>query len=417
MNMRHAVIASQKYAPLQGANPRFQRVTLRNFRNFESARLELPEDAPQAILLWGANGAGKTNFLEALSLFGRGRGLRSARLAELQRRGVRESWAVAAELDCAAGQISLGTGLASATEAADREHDASPNRRRVRIDGKDGSPAALAKLLSITWLTPRMDRIFLDSATDRLRFFDRITAGAFPDHNAALNAYDRAHRERLKVLTDPQVSADDAWLKALEARMAEHAVAIMAARRESIDELNAELDRAGESSLRRPRLALAGPTEINLENVPALDAEEAFRAALKRVRRQEAREGRAAIGPKRADLEVTDVARGMPARLASTGEQKAMLISLFLAHVRFEQRRRGAPPVVLLDEVAAHLDRDRRHRLLGELCDAGAQIWMSATDETLGVPAAGAMTSVHLDAGTIRVGNRSDLQMQRDKNK
>lgn len=358
------------------------RVTLSDFRCYASLRLN-PESG--IVVLTGANGAGKTNLLEALSLLSPGRGLRGARLAEVSRR--RESaapepdaaareWAVAAEFATPHGPLSVGVGWA----------EANGERRSVHIDGQTArSQTALAEHISMVWLTPAMDRLFVEAPAGRRRFLDRLVFAFDPAHAGRLQAYDKARRERSRLLRETRV--DDAWLGALERNMAERAVAIAAARLDLVERLKRALDEET-GPFPHPEIAVHGMIEDSLEAQPALDVEENYRAALARARAQD-RDSGSCEGVHRSDLFAHLSAAGPRAEQASTGEQKAILISLVLAHGRLLARLKGRVPVLLLDEIAAHLDASRRAALFEAIRDLGAQAWLTGTDDSLFAPLAG----------------------------
>jgi DNA replication and repair protein RecF len=360
------------------------RLVLTDFRNYREARLTL---GTEPVVLTGPNGAGKTNLLEAVSFLAPGRGLRGARLSEIDRRPAPEcaaavagrGWAVAAEVATRCGTLRLGTGRDG------NEGD----RRVVRIDGEPArSQAALGERLGVVWLTPPMDRLFLDGPGGRRRFLDRLVLALDPAHAARVGAYEQALRERAHLLrtsfsvTQP---ADSAWLAALEAVMAAQGVAVAAARRDVAQ----RLDRAcagAEGPFPRARLTLLGIVEGWLEEMPALTAEAMFAEALAAARRGDAVAGGAAIGPHRSDLMVSLAQTGIAAEFASTGEQKALLISILLAHAELQRALRGEPPLLLLDEVAAHLDAIRRAALFAALDRLASQAWLTGTDEALFAP-------------------------------
>jgi DNA replication and repair protein RecF len=346
-------------------------LALNDFRCYREARIEV-EPAP--VVLTGPNGAGKTNLLEAISFLAPGRGLRRARLGDVDRRGEAVTpWAVAASLATPRGSVRIGTG---------REANANGGERRVvRIDGAAArSQTALAEHVNLVWLTPQMDRLFLEGASVRRRFFDRLVYGFDPAHAARCAAYEQALRERGKLLREGR--ADAAWLTALEDTMAQHGVAIAAARRDVAARLDAACA-AGVSGFPRARLAISGSVEAWLDEYPALAAEDELRAQLQASRRQDGESGGAAIGPHRSDLQVRHGATDMAAEQCSTGEQKALLVAILLAHARLQAELRGAAPLMLLDEVAAHLDRERRRALFAEVTALGAQAWLTGTDDEL----------------------------------
>ena len=343
------------------------RLAIENFRCYARARVEA---GPGPIVLTGPHGAGQTALLEALSLLAPGRGLRRAAAAELERKGAGAAWSVAATLATATGPLVLGTG---------RDPEGG-ERRAVRVDGRPGKgQKAFAEHLALVWATPEQDRLFLDGRSARRRFLDRLVFGFAPAHAAEVAAYEHCLRERLRLLAEGR--DDDAWLGALEDGMARHGVAIAAARVEIVHRLDAAAS-AGIGPFPAARLALAGDAEAWLAEMPAVDAEQRLRIALADSRARDAETGRAAHGPHRSDLVVRFAAKGgMPAAEGSTGEQKALVLSIVLAHARALAAERGAPPVLLLDEVVAHLDGARRAALADELAALGAQAWLTGTDD------------------------------------
>lgn len=363
-----------------------------DFRCYDQARLEVPAGP---VVLVGPNGAGKTNLLEALSLLVPGRGLRSAKLGDLARRmgEVSRPWAVAARVDTARGPVDLGTGMEA--EAASR---------RVRIDGEtQKSQAALADVLSAQWLTPQMDRLFQEGASGRRRFLDRLVYGRDAAHAGRVARYEKTLRERLSLLRDRGAGADPAWLSALEETLATTGVAIAAARLEAAGRLAAQLAtaRAAEMPFPRADIAVEGAVEGWLQNGSALDAEDRLRAAFKAARVEDAETGRSGVGPQRSDLRVFHAGKGQPAELCSTGEQKALLISLVLGQGQVQAAEGQAPPLLLLDEVAAHLDQPRREALFEELCALGGQAWLTGTEDDIFQPLAGTACFVRVEDGRL----------------
>jgi len=353
------------------------RLVLTNFRNYRVARLTL---GTEPVVLTGPNGAGKTNLLEALSFLAPGRGLRSAKLTEIDRRpgsgcGAPDlGWAIAAVVATQHGTLRVGTGRDSAAS----------ERRVVRIDGEPTrSQAALGERLGVVWLTPLMDRLFLEGPSGRRRFLDRLVFGFDPAHASRVNAYEQALRERSRVLRDGP--ADPAWLAALEEVMAEQGVAVAAGRRETVQRLDRACAEA-EGPFPRARLMLLGTVEGWLDAMPALAAEAEFASALAGNRQSDAQIGGAIIGPHRSDLAVELAEKGIAAEFASTGEQKALLISIVLAHATLQRAIRGEPPLLLLDEIAAHLDAGRRAALFEALLRLESQVWLTGTDEALFAP-------------------------------
>jgi DNA replication and repair protein RecF len=344
------------------------RLALTDFRSYASALIE-----PDAgfVLLSGENGAGKTNVLEAVSLLTPGRGLRGAALSEMARIGGSGGFAIAANLD----EIDIGTG----TQA-----DA-PERRQVRINGAPASVNSLSEWLSVLWLTPAMDRLFTGSAGDRRRFLDRLVLALEPSHAHHSTRYDAAMRARNKLLADE--GRDEAWLASLELAMAEHGTAIAAARERAVHALERRLSEAPEDEFARASIALEGWSGGDLTAVLAAN------------RSRDAAAGRTTEGPHRQDLIVLHRAKQMPAARSSTGEQKALLLGLVLAHAELVADRRGEPPILLLDEVAAHLDPKRRAALFARLEGRG-QVWMTATEAAL-FDGIGEASSFHVQPGQI----------------
>jgi DNA replication and repair protein RecF len=356
-----------------------RRLDLTDFRNYRSLRLEID---PTPVVLTGANGAGKTNLLEALSFLAPGRGLRRAALgdvARIQNEVVAPGWAVAARVDTAGGQIALGSGIESPADGTQR------SRRIVRIDGAPArGQAALAEHLSIVWLTPEMDRLFQEGSSGRRRFIDRMVFGFDPEHANRLAAYEQAVRGRQRLLRDN--TGDGAWLSVLEETIASSGIALAAARREAVAKLDAALksgDAAADLPFPRAGIELVGEVDSWLAEGPALAAEDQLRAALAAARRRDGSSGRTEHGPHRSDLKVSHIDKNMPAARCSTGEQKALLIAMVLAHAHLLTLDRGAAPVLLLDEVAAHLDEGRRAALAARILDLGAQAWLTGTDDSL----------------------------------
>jgi DNA replication and repair protein RecF len=339
------------------------RLSLRGFRNYARARLEV---APASCVLTGPNGAGKTNLLEALSLLTPGRGLRRARLRELVGREG-NGFRVDGAFSGAEGMVEVATWL-----------DAESERRVVAVDGVNrAGPSALVGVSGAVWLTPAMDRLFVEGTSARRRLMDRLVYAGDPAHARQLALYDHLIRERAKVLRT--CSPDPVWLGSLEARAAAAGVAVAAARLEVVAELNARLA-VSTSAFPAAALAVEGEVEADLQTRSALEVEERFAQRLAQARAADAAVGGARHGPHRSDLAVHDVALESPAGLVSTGRQKALLVGLVLAEARLFLDRNGWLPLVLLDEVGAHLDRRRREELCKELSALGAQAWITATE-------------------------------------
>ena len=356
------------------------RLDLTDFRNHAALSVR-----PQGrfIILHGANGAGKTNILEAVSLLVPGRGLRRANLHEMARQGGAGGFAVAARL----GEAALGTGIAA-------DH---PGRRIVHINGAAAAINDLAEWLSILWLTPAMDRLFMDGAGARRRFLDRLVLALEPGHAHNSSRYENALRQRNRMLSEGQ--GDAAWFDAVEAGMAQYAAAIVESRSRTVAQLSQRVAAMPPSPFARPLLAL--------EQVETPDAE-TLAAGWKAGRGRDRAAGRTLTGPHRNDLLVRHDGHGQPAASCSTGEQKALLLSLILAHAALVAERRGAPPILLLDEVAAHLDPGRRAALFERLYDTGSQVWMTGTEESLFDNAGSDALRLHIsdsmlgDAGPMR---------------
>lgn len=360
------------------------RLTLTRFRSYASARLEC--DA-RPVVLTGENGAGKTNLLEAVSFLAPGRGMRRAKISDAERIGDSSAadwtggpgWAIAAQVQTPLGPVEIGTGRDPAGGESER--------RLVHIDGRPAKgQIALANHVAVVWLTPQMDRLFQEAASGRRRFLDRLVFGFDPGHAGRLTKYENALRERARILRDGPV--DPSWLSALEDQMVETGIAVAAARAEMSHRLEAAASQ-GVGPFPAPGIRMAGAIDDLLADRPALEAEEAFRRALAEGRRVDAVAGGAGIGPHKSDLAVTYRAKNMPAELGSTGEQKALLIAIVLANARLMKAETGTPPLLLLDEVAAHLDEGRRQALFDEILATGAQAWMTGTDAEIFHPLAG----------------------------
>lgn len=347
-------------------------IQLSQFRSYES--VQVSDLARGPVVLCGPNGAGKTNVLEAVSLLTPGRGMRGAKMAEMQRRdaGPMQSWAVSAVAETSYGPARIGIG-----------RDALSDKRVVRVNGQAAkSQAILSEYLSCVWLTPQMDRLFIDGPGSRRRFLDRLVFAFDPSHAGRVTRYENATSQRAKILKEHEVP-DERWLAGLEANMAETGVAIAAARLDFMQRLQPACDRAtaDENNLfPRARLSVRGTIEELLMHAPAVEVEDMFRYQLRRTREQDAQTGGSATGPHKSDMHTLFAAKDMPADQCSTGEQKALLIGIILAHARLIAAERGAPPILLLDEVAAHLDESRRAGLYEILLATGGQVWLTGTD-------------------------------------
>lgn len=353
-----------------------KKLLLTDFRCYENESIA-PEGKTNLVILTGPNGAGKTNVLEAISFLAPGRGLRRAALGDIARQNGSGAWAVAANLDVAGEPVKAGTGLTSA------DPDAS-NKRTARMDGVTlNNSNQFGERWSVGWLTPQMDRLFIEGPGSRRRFLDRMVLGLFPDHSRQVGAYERVMRERNRLLSEKGMQADASWLSALEARMAEHGVAIAASRLEFAGQLAGQLDDTEDGPFPRAELALDGWLEgLLATGTAAVDVEAQFRDHLANSRHKDTG-GRTSGGVHKTDLVVTHVQKGITADLCSTGEQKALLVALVLANARLQAAQRGIAPIMLMDEVAAHLDSERRTALFEALANLGGQCWLTGTDKSL----------------------------------
>jgi len=343
-------------------------ITLSSFRNYQDTRLQC-SSAP--VILVGENGSGKTNLVEAISLLVPGRGLRRAALTDLQNNHVPEPWAVAIDVRTETGLLSVGTGR-DATETGETE------RRLIHINGKAvRGQNALAEQIAMAWITPDMDRLLAEGASARRKFLDRLVYSFDPAHGARVQRYEKAMRERLRLLRENHV--DTAWLAALEDEMAQTAVAIAAARRHMIGRLRMAIAESGDA-FPRADIEVRGTAEDRLDTAPALLVEDNLRTAFAASRGEDALHGTCAVGAHRSDLRVTHRAKQCIAEQCSTGEQKALLIAVMLAYVRLLIEQRQMKPLFLLDDIVAHLDDFRRAALFEEILALGVQAWLTGTD-------------------------------------
>jgi DNA replication and repair protein RecF len=348
-----------------------RRLTLTNFRSYHAAQIELGSAGP--VVLTGANGAGKTNLIEAISLLAPGRGLRRATMEELAFSEGDGGWAVNAELEGMLGLATLGTGIDPPVG-----EDSAPSRK-CRIDRESvSSAAAFADHLRVVWLTPAMDPLFNGPASERRRFLDRLVLAVDAQHSSRVAALERSLRSRNRLLEE--ANSDPHWLDAIEHETAEVAVAVAAARAETVARLSGALAAARDEGFPRAEIALEGWMEKLLPDHKAIEIEDRYRALLKDNRARDAAAGRTLDGPHLSDLAVTHQAKGIPASEASTGEQKALLIRLVLAHAGLIKDMTGFAPLLLLDEIVAHLDPNRRAALYDALASLGAQVWMTGAD-------------------------------------
>jgi DNA replication and repair protein RecF len=367
-------------------------LNLTDFRSYEGARLE-PQGA--SVYLFGPNGAGKTNLLEAVSMLSPGRGLRNAPVAELGRRAPGETigraWAVSAEVDRDGDRARIGTGID--TPGA--------SRRIVRLDAETVAPGRLLDVLRLVWLTPAQDRLFIEGRAERLRFFDRLVFAADPGHASAVSDYEKALRQRLRLLVEGD--ADPTWLEALEAALGEAGARACQARARGLAALQAEIDARADGPFPQADLDIAGPFERRAADgaAPERIAAEIARA-LRDSRDRDAAAGRSLAGPHRSDFTVVHRQKGRPAAECSTGEQKALILNLVMAQAARLSRASDAPnPILLLDEVAAHLDAFRRAALFDELSALGLQAFLTGTDQALFEGLEGRALGVRVEAAAL----------------
>lgn len=378
----------------EGANraqTHLTRLTLTNFRNYAALSLDL---RPGAVIFTGDNGAGKTNLLEAISLFTPGRGLRRAPYGEIAREGGDGGFALHTRLDGPLGEIEIGTGVAGGEAPGE-------GGRRVRINGAATRSAEdMLEWLRVVWLTPAMDALFTGPAGDRRRFLDRLVLAIDGSHGQRALDYEKAMRGRNRLLAEG--SRDGAWFEAIETQMAETGVAIAAARSEMVRLLSAMIEKLpSDGPFPQADIALAGELEGEIDTMPAVDVEEKFRRALANGRDRDRAAGRTLDGPHRSDLLVRHRPKSMPAELCSTGEQKALLVGLILSHARLTAEMSGLTPVLLLDEIAAHLDAGRRAALFSILEELNCQAFMTGTDAALFSSLRGRAQFLNVDHGTV----------------
>lgn len=348
------------------------RLALNDFRNHQAATLLA---GPNFVVLTGENGAGKTNILEAVSLLVPGRGLRGAALGEIGRSDGPGGFAVAGRL----GDVDIGVGtLASA-----------PERRLVRVNGAPASAGSLSEWLSIVWLTPAMDRLFTEGAGERRRFLDRLVLALDPSHARHSARYEAAMRQRNRLLGG-DAPVDPGWMAALEAQMVEHGMAIVRGRSALVSALGERIAASVAGPFARAELALGGwQDKGNLAG------------ELADGRLRDAAVGRTLAGPHRSDLDVRHADKGQPAARCSTGEQKALLLGIVLAHADLVAEQAGRRPILLLDEIAAHLDPARRRALFARLAAGGGQVWMTGTESGLFTGLGGDASWFHVEGGKV----------------
>lgn len=370
------------------ARCRINRLQISDFRTYAHAEIDL---GGGLVVLTGENGAGKTNLVEAVSLLTQGRGLRRADLGDMARQGGGGGFAISAEIEGGAGPAQLGTGLIRGEPG-----------RKARINrAPAASVSAFSDHLRIVWLTPDQDGLFRASAGERRRFLDRLVLAVNPGHGAAVSALERALRSRNRLLEDPY--SDAGWLDATEREVAELGVAVAAARLETVDRLAHLIDatKRVHSPFPHALIQLEGAMEDQLRQQPAGTVEDWYRAELADGRARDRGAGRTLVGPHTSDLVVRHGPKDMPAHLSSTGEQKALLIGLVLAHARLVASMSGMAPLVLLDEVAAHLDPARRGALLALLAELGGQVWLTGADPQQFADLPAGATRFHVTPGSV----------------
>ncbi len=351
-----------------------EQLKLTGFRNYSAAKIEVE---PGHVVLTGENGAGKTNILEAISFLSPGRGMRRASYDTVGQVGGSGAWTVFAKLAGPEGETNVGTGLQETAHGVDTQ-------RRVHINGALAKTSdALLEHSRILWLTPSMDGLFTGPASDRRRFLDRMVLAVDPQHGRRVSNFEKSMRARNKLLAED--NADPAWLDAMEVQLAELGVAVAMARHELITLLSSVIVRNNDPDSPFPDalVTLSGTLESEVGEFAATDLELEYQERLKNSRRIDARAGRTLEGPHRSDLVVQHRPKSMPAGQCSTGEQKALLIGLLLAHTRLVGEMARFAPIILLDEVAAHLDEGRRAALYDMIDTLGCQAWMTGTDQNL----------------------------------
>jgi len=368
---------------------RIRRLSLTNFRSYHAASVELGEGP---VVLVGPNGAGKTNVLEAISILGPGRGLRYATLEEMAFSEGDGSWAISAEVEGALGIATIGTGIEPPAPGE-------TNTRKNRVDREPVPATALADHLRVLWLIPAMDGLFAGPASERRRFLDRLVLATDAQHGSRVNALERALRSRNRLLETSQ--SDEHWLDAVEHETAELAVAVAAARADAVSRLAGALAARHDANFPSAQIALDGWMSGIAANTPAVEVEDRYRAVLKQNRARDAAAGRTTEGPHLTDLLVIYAPKSVAARDASTGEQKALLIGLVLAHANLVTEMTGVAPVILLDEIVAHLDPSRRAALFDALTLLGAQVWMTGADPVAFGDIRARAQMLHVEAGKV----------------
>jgi len=362
-------------------------LTLTNFRNYKHLKLKT-DSSP--VVLTGENGAGKTNILEAISLLSPGKGVRKIKLSDADRLSESDKmpWSIVADISCGDEERRVGTGRVQLSDV----------KRIIKIDGDlIKGQAELAEIFSVMWLTPQMDGLFIGASSDRRKFLDRLVYNFDPEHASRIYSYEYTMRERAKLL---QNNGDRSWLAVLENKMAERSVSIAAARIDTINAIGHAISRSN-TAFPKAVIGVEGIAEELVSNNSALYSEEELRKALFDARGRDAITGRTSAGSHRSDFVVVHREKNMPAASCSTGEQKALLISIILAEARAKAMWKGKVPVLLLDEVVAHLDEYRRRSLFDELLDMKAQVWMTGTDRSMFSYLEGSAQMLNVSAGFV----------------
>jgi DNA replication and repair protein RecF len=371
------------------------RLKVADFRNYSTLALDL---SPGPVVLTGENGAGKTNLLEAISFLTPGRGLRRASHSQVTRDGAADGFAIHARIDGPQGVVEIGTGTAGTAPGE--------SGRKVRINGATARADDMLDWLRVIWLVPAMDALFTGPASDRRRFLDRLVLAIDPEHGRRALDYERAMRGRNRLLTEQ--SGDDRWFEAIEVQMAETGVAVAAARAEIVRLLKSMIERLpADSPFPQSEMTLSGLLEEQLATRPAVEVEEDFRRTLGAARWRDRAAGRTLDGPHRSDLLIRHRPKDMPAELCSTGEQKALLIGLVLSHARLTGELSGMAPILLLDEIAAHLDPGRRAALFTILEELNSQVFMTGTEPGLFASLEGKALFLTVSGGIVRLTEQS----------
>lgn len=352
----------------------FSNLKLTGFRNYKTLEIDLTS---RHVVLIGNNGAGKTNILEAISFLSPGRGIRRAAYDDIALDGGDGTWTISAKFEGTSGQTQIGSGYVQKPNEIEKH-------RRIKINGETiRGTDQLAEIVRIIWISPSMDRLFAATATERRRFLDRMVLAIDPQHGKRVSSFEKVVRSRNRLLSEHP--GNSSWIESLEVQIAELGVAISIARRELITYLAKFVDSPNSCHSKFPtsRLSLVGEFEESVRDMPATDAEEFYQKTLRIYRPRDIAAGRTLSGPHLTDLNVVHKEKEMPAAQSSTGEQKALLIGIVLAHARLVLSLSGSPPILLLDEITAHLDSTRRKSLFDQLEELGSQCWLTGTEIAL----------------------------------